>query len=107
MNTNKEIDCGSSAKCEVSPIELTSLIALELAVALRPAFLTLAALLGTLPTLLATLTTSALLTLPATSFLSLALTARSLLTTALLTATLIFFTIICHDSSSPVRRLTY
>jgi hypothetical protein len=43
---------------------------------------------------------AALLTLSATSFLSLTLTARSLLT-----ATLVFSTIVCHDSSSPVRNV--
>jgi hypothetical protein len=55
----------------------------------------------TLATLLATLLT-ALLPLSVTRFLSITLTARSLLT-----ATLIFFTIVCHDSSSHVRNVNY
>jgi len=67
-----------------------------LAVALLTALLTLATLLATLSTLL-----SALLTLTAAGFLLTALTARSLLAT-LLTATLIFFTFVCHDSFSCV-----
>jgi hypothetical protein len=85
-----------SHKCEVSPIGLTSITALELAVALLTTFLALG-------TLLAAMTT--LLTLSAASFLSITLTARSLLTAALLTATLTFFPIICHDAFPPVRNV--
>jgi predicted membrane protein len=81
---------------EPKPTHLVT--ALELAVALLITFLT-ATLLATLATLL-----SALLTLSAAGPLSIALTARSLLTPALLTATLIFFTIVCHDFFLPCSK---
>ncbi len=74
-------------------IELTSVTALESAVALLTTFLAQAAYLAARNTLLSTL--AALLTLSAACFLSVSLTARSLLT-LLLTATLIVFTIVCH-----------
>jgi hypothetical protein len=63
---------------------------------------------ATLLTALATLATllSALLTLTAAGVLFTTLTARSLLTSALLTATLIFFTIVCHNSPSHVRNVS-
>jgi hypothetical protein len=64
-------------------------------------FLALATLTTLLPALILTL-----LTLPATSVLSATLTALGLLPPALLTATLIFFTIVCHDSSSLFEMLT-
>jgi hypothetical protein len=91
----------------VSPNRTHLVTAPELALALLTTFLT-ASLLATLVTLLAALVTllaalptllsalSALLTFSAAGFLSTTLTARSLLTSALLTATLIFFTIVCH-----------
>jgi hypothetical protein len=73
---------------------------LELAVALLTTLLT-----ATLLTALAALATlfPALLTWSPAGFLSITLTAWSLLTSTLLTTTLIFFTIVCHDSSSHVR----
>jgi hypothetical protein len=75
---------------------------LELAVALLTTLLT-----ATLLTALAALATlfPTFLTLSPAGFLSITLTAWSLLTSTLLTATLIFFTIVCHDSSSPCSKL--
>jgi len=75
-------------------IELTSVTALESAVALLTTFLAQAAYLAARNTLLSTL--AALLPLSAAGFLSVSLTARSMLTSLLLTATLIVFTILCH-----------
>jgi hypothetical protein len=85
----------------VSPIELTSITTLELAVVLLAAFLVLT-LLAALTTLLAALTTLlvALLTLTAASFLSAFSTPWSLLP-----ATLILLTIVFHDHSSRVRNV--
>jgi hypothetical protein len=74
---------------------------LELAVALLTTLLA-ASLLAALTTLLSTL--AALLTWSAAGLLSITLTARSLLP-ALLTATLIFSTIVCHNTSSRVRNV--
>jgi hypothetical protein len=81
-------------RCEVSQ-NLTSLRALKLAIALLTAFLSLATLLTALTTLL-----PALLTRATTGFFLTTLTARSLLPSTLLTATLIFFSIVCHACSS-------
>jgi hypothetical protein len=77
-----------------APSRLTSVSALESAVALLTAFLAQATYLAARNTLLSTL--AALLILSAAGFLPAILTTRSLLTSPLLTATRIFFTIVCH-----------
>jgi len=97
MNATKEIDFVSLHRAMRGGPTRTHLdhSALKLAVVLLTTLLALATLLAALTTLLA-----ALLALSAANFLSVTLATRSLLAAAL-----IFFTIVCHDSSSHVRNV--